>query len=841
MVKTRLAIITILIFSTTPIICFADDNAGDDGQEYTFNSNFIVGATTQTDLKRFNTSELQPGTYSIDVYNNAEWKGLYELKITRNEKGKTGLCYTAEMLENFGVDLTKLNKDKLDDKTFCGSLSEWSNEPTFKDNLNSSQLRLDINVPQTFENAKYIGYVSPAQWDKGITGLNVAYTADYYNILKSKQGDKGQNAYMGVQGYLSSGGWQLHHTGNVNWQDNKSPKWTSNQTTLQRPLATIKSLLTMGQFGSNGDMFEPVNLLGANLATDNLMYPDSLQGYAPVINGVAETNALVTVFQNNSLIYQKTVVPGPFSLTDVYPTGSGSDLVVTVREADGREKTFTIPYNSVVKLLHPGMSNYALTVGKANDSNLRNQPTVGLGTWRYGLNNTFTLYGGVAGFNEYQTYQLGSGMNTWIGGLSLDVTQAKTHMVDGDVSGQQYRVIFNRSFAASGTSISVQVSQATEHYYSINSALYIIDRQKEGIAHDSSPQKSDISYTFSQQFPDGWGGLYFNGSLTRYWHRSGTEKQYSLGYNNSWGKLTWGINLQRVYSIPDKNSNDFSGSDAFSNNGLAPASPHKKDDIISLTFSYPLSFGENRSASISSNSSFKNGSFDNTQIGINGTLNKENTLSYGINGSATHDKNYNLGLDASYISPWSALSGSYSIGNGFQQVGANASGTVLVHSGGVTLSPEMGQTLALAEAKGAKGASISGTNSHFDSNGYALISSLQPYRVNNIEVDMKGASDDVSLDSANMQVVPYEGSITKVVFKTKNEKTHILLAYRRGKVALPFGAEITDEQGNSIGFVGQGSNLYINSNTARQARIAWDGGQCEISPIQLESKEQICI
>lgn len=827
------AIIIIFVFSAAPVICQADDN-----QEYTFNSNFLVGASSQTDLKRFDTTSLQPGTYSVDVYNNGEWKGLYDLNVTLDAKGHAGVCYTEEMLQNFGIDVTKLIQEKREEETFCGRLSEWSNEPTLQDTLNSAQLRLDLSVPQQFENEQYRGYVSPARWDKGISALNVSYMADYYDILQSDNGDKSKNAYMGVQAYLSSAGWQLHHNGNATWTEQNGAKWTSNENILTRPLAPIKSMLSLGQFGSNGDAFDSVNLLGASLATDNMMYPDNMISYAPVINGVAETNALVTVYQNNNLIYQTTVAPGPFNLDNIYPSGVGSDLIVTVHEADGREKTFTVPYNSVVKLLHPGMSDYSLTVGEANDDSLSNKPVTGIATWRYGLNNTFTIYGGVGGFNDYQAYQAGTGMNTVVGGLAFDVTQAKTRLVNSDASGQQYRLMFNRIFSASNTGVSLQFSQATENYYSLPSALYIIDQQKKGMFADYAPKKSSFSISVNQQFPEGWGSLYLSGSLNRYWHRSGTEEQYSLGYGNTWGKLNWGINLQRVYSNP--NGMSAAGNDPQLDNGLAPAR-RKKDDTISLNFSYPLSFGEDKTASVSSNSTFKNGAFDSTQVGLNGSLNKDNTLLYGVTSSANQNNDYDVGVNGNYIAPWSSLTASYSYGNTYQQLGAGASGTMLVHSGGVTLSSEMGPTLTLAEAKGANGAAIAGSTSRFDSNGYALTSALQPYRVNNIEVDMKGASEDVNVDSTNIQVAPYEGSVTKVVFKTKVTKSRVLVARRPGNIALPFGAEITDEKKESIGFVGQGSTLFINSDTAKRARIGWDGGQCEVNLMQPELKEQVCL
>ncbi|MEX5990427.1 fimbria/pilus outer membrane usher protein [Providencia hangzhouensis] len=71
-------------------------------------------------------------------------------------------------------------------------------------------------------------------------------------------------------------------------------------------------------------LFDSISLRGAKIATDDNMYPDGMSTYAPEIRGIAQSNALVTVTQNNSIIYQTTVAPGPFSLTDVYPSGYGN-------------------------------------------------------------------------------------------------------------------------------------------------------------------------------------------------------------------------------------------------------------------------------------------------------------------------------------------------------------------------------------------------------------------------------------------------------------------------------------------------------------------------------------
>ncbi len=58
------------------------------------------------------------------------------------------------------------------------------------------------------------------------------------------------------------------------------------------------------------------------------------------------------------------------------------------------------------------------------------------------------------------------------------------------------------------------------------------------------------------------------------------------------------------------------------------------------------------------------------------------------------------------------------------------------HRDGLTLGPNVGDTFALVEAKGASGAGVrGGQGARVDGNGYALVPSLSPYRYNPICLD----------------------------------------------------------------------------------------------------------
>ena len=340
------------------LCCFPPFSSGQEnpGTVYQFNDGFIVGSREKVDLSRFSTSAITEGTYSLDVYTNDEWKGRYDLRIARDKDGRLGVCYTKAMLAQYGIAAEKLNPQLSEQEGYCGSLKSWRNEENVKDNLVQSSLRLNISVPQIYEDQRLKNYVSPEFWDKGITALNLGWMANAWNShTSSVGGSDNSSAYLGVNAGLSWDGWLLKHIGNLNWQQQQGKAhWNSNQTYLQRPIPQLNSIVSGGQIFTNGEFFDTIGLRGVNLSTDDNMFPDGMRSYAPEIRGVAQSNALVTVRQGSNIIYQTTVPPGPFTLQDVYPSGYGSDLEVSVKEADGSVEVFSVPYASVAQLLRPG-------------------------------------------------------------------------------------------------------------------------------------------------------------------------------------------------------------------------------------------------------------------------------------------------------------------------------------------------------------------------------------------------------------------------------------------------------------------------------------------------------
>ncbi|CAG9419051.1 fimbria/pilus outer membrane usher protein [Providencia alcalifaciens] len=786
---------------------------------YEFNSGFIIGSQENVDFDRFNTTGISPGKYSVDVYTNGSWKGRYDLDFVAKENGQLGTCYTPTLLSDLGINVEKFAPTaKLDSKE-CLFLTQWNSDPDVTDTFHSSTLRVDISVPQIYEQKSSRGYVSEQFWETGIPALNLGYMSNYYD--SHSNGNNNASAYLGLNAGLSYDGWLLKHIGNLNWQRKEGANWHSNQTYLQRPIIGLKSKATAGQFYTDGDMFDSISLLGAKIATDDTMYPDSMSSFVPEIRGVAQSNALVTVKQNDVVIYQTSVSPGPFNLNDVYPSGYGNDLVVTIKEADGSESSFSVPYTSMAQLLRPGYTRYQLSGGKSDAKGISNRPFIMQGTLQHGLNNTFTLYGGVTAFDDYQAYLLGAGVNTVIGAVAVDVTQSRTVFNQKTDMGQSYRFTFNKLFSDTDTNLVLAAYRySTEDYYSLSNALYTIDADKKGIDSSLGREKNGFSYTINQNLPYDLGSFYFTGRISSYWNRSGIEKQYQLNYNNQFERFSYGISFMRVYSDNTQRT---------------------QDDRVSLNVNFPLYFGDRNYAAITSNTIFNNDKFGSSQVGVNGSFDADNNWTYGLNTSFEERGNSNFALNTGYQTSVVNTNANYSQGNGYHQYGASANGSMVVHAGGVTFSPNTSSTIALIEAKGAEGASVMGSqNTKIDSHGYALAPYVRPYRINNVDIDPKGSPEDIVFNSTTAQVVPYEGSVVKVVFDTKVEKNAVYSVVRPNNKALPFGANVLDPQGSYIGVVGQGGTVFISNNESKLATVKWEGGECSFPLTAENSQESLC-
>jgi outer membrane usher protein len=139
-------------------------------------------------------------------------------------------------------------------------------------------------------------------------------------------------------------------------------KWDTVYTYAQRAVIPLKAQLTLGTVPRRLTCLT-VCRFAAPAGIRRRHAAGFPEGLCPVVRGIARTNAQVVVRQNGYQIYQSYVAPGAFEITDMYPTGGAGDLDVTIKEADGSEQHFTLPYASLPVLQREGRLKYALTGG----------------------------------------------------------------------------------------------------------------------------------------------------------------------------------------------------------------------------------------------------------------------------------------------------------------------------------------------------------------------------------------------------------------------------------------------------------------------------------------------
>jgi outer membrane usher protein len=201
------------------------------------------------------------------------------------------------------------------------------------------------------------------------------------------------------------------------------------------------------------------------------------------------------------------------------------------------------------------------------------------------------------------------------------------------------------------------------------------------------------------------------------------------------------------------------------------------------------------------------------QNSISGTAGANNQYSYNAYGTASKntgsDVNLNAGASGTYRAPYAQFNASVSGGQNSSQVSVGASGSVVAHPGGLSLSQTVGDTFGVVEAKGAEGASLSSVSgAKVDSHGYAVVPYLTPYSMNTVDIDPKGSSTDVEFDSTSNQSAPHAGSIVMLKYKTQTGRAALIHAPRMDGEALPFGAEVTDWDGHVVGVVAQDSRIF---------------------------------
>lgn len=792
-----------------------------------------------TDLSAFETSgKIPPGTYTVTLFVNQVERGQRTLVFKADAKGDVHPELTPAFLHEEGVNTEAL-------PTFVGlpksepvkDLATLIPESRVKFNL--AQLRLELSIPQIAMQANAQGSVDPALWDEGVPALLFNYNVNGGRNWQSAQTgmDKSTNTNLfgTVQGGANLQAWRLRstmsYTRNTSNGDSMVSQTTQrtdfNNTYLQRDIAAWRSEVLAGENSTANDVFDSVPFRGVRLNSSDDMLPNSLRGFAPVISGIAQSNARVTVSQNGNVVYQTYVAPGPFRIEDLFQTGSGGDLTVTITESDGTVRTQSVAYSALPVMRRPGSLKYELTAGRYNGGITEDsqEATFVQGTAIYGLPHNVTLYGGGLVAKDYASLVAGSGISLgYFGALSADITTSSATLQGQDdrKSGTSYRVRYAKSLLETGTSVDLAAYRySTRNYYSFadfnNTGYQLRDGQ---VPWALDRQRSAIQVRLSQQL-DKWGALYLSASRNDYWGNDKVMNSVSAGYNGNYRGVTYGLaySIDRLRLKGDKN--DWPENRQVSLNVQVPLS----------LFSPASSLG--RSAYASYQMTHNNHGQVQQQAGISGAA-LDNRMSYSVmQGWSNGQNSSNSTLNAGYQGSKGTVNGGYSYSSSNRSLNLGGNGALLVHPGGVTLSHMLGNSAAVVSAPGAAGTQVmNGGNVQTDGRGYAVVPYLSNYQSNTVSLNPATLPDDVDITQSSVNVYPTKGAVVLANFATRVGYQVLVTLLQGDGSPVPFGTLVTVDNAPgsepNTGIVGDGGQVYLSGLPEQGAlKVIWgrDAGQ----------------
>jgi outer membrane usher protein len=815
------------------------------------------------DLSRFESGAGQaPGVYRVDIWINEEFATTSNMRFDPSD-GKiqlatatsdtpaddTGLqpCLTRKWLIRLGIDTSVLSvNDKKADENECVDISHFY--PGSMSRFDFSSQKLFLSFPQAALQNSARGYIPPEEWDEGVNAGLLNYT------LTGDHGHDSENHYLNLDGGINIGAWRLRHNGAWSYTNYKNgyrqSQWQNISTYVQRTVIPLKSELVMGDSSSSSDVFDSLGFRGIRMYSAESMYPDSQQGYAPTVRGVASGRSKITVRQNGYVIYQNVVQAGAFEVNDLNATSSSGDLEVTIEADGGGIQRYIVPYSTVPLLQREGHLKYEAVAGRyRSGSTNKRDPFFVQSSLARGFGSSVTAYGGVQMAARYQAVAAGLGRNLGdFGAISTDITSAWSKLADdSEHQGQSLRFLYAKSLNTLGTNFQLLgYRYSTRGFYTLDDVAwdnmhgyqYTWKDDSDGEGFHQEPvsyhdlrrsKKGRFQLNISQELGD-FGSLYLSGSQQTYWNTPGSDTWYQAGYSSGWHGITYNVGWSTSHTT------GLSG-----NNRLLSLN-------VSIPFGQFLGHDMPEHDALNSMYSTTQASRDqdgvtSVQTGLSGTLLRDNNLSYSVMQGHNSSNGENGNLSATWSGTYGTASAGYSHSRYDKSLNWDISGGVVAHADGITFGQSLGDTNVLIKAPGASGVKVENeTGVKTDWRGYAVMPYASVYRRNRVALDVNSLDMHTDLDDNVQNVIPTEGALVRAEYVTHTGVRALLTLIHNGQ-HVPFGAVVTDKETGVTGIVNEMGQVYLTGIRLNgELGIVWGNTneeQCNVSySLPVESEKQ---
>ncbi|AOA58512.1 fimbria/pilus outer membrane usher protein [Acinetobacter larvae] len=798
---------------------------------YSFDARGLFGSQNkEIDLNHFSSSEtITAGIYSLQTQVNEKVLGPLTIKFDHlDASAGATLCVDESLLSLFDLRADLLKQLPQKD---CLTLKDLSADAYF--DYDAANLSLYISLPLNISNNRPAGYIAPSQFDKGVTAAYLNYDFNvHHNQLSSSKHNTApqktqQNTYLGLAAGLNIAGFNFRHAGNFqSTQDTTLGQYQSYLNALSTDILALKSRLMLGEFSTTPTHLESATIIGAQLASDTNMRPMSQRSYAPLIQGIANTNALVTISQNGRILYERTVPAGSFEINDLTLMQNNGDLTVLVTENGGEQHGFIVPMQGNFNLLRVDQFNYNFAAGryKLNQKSLND--VIAQASIEYGINNYLSTYSGANVSKAYKSLLLGLSSNTAIGGFNLESEFSKTQLKPHQRQGQKYKVAYQYNFVKSGTTLNTDILYQNKHFLSLSNSMSLVnpnelDQTERDAFYLSYGLKQRFNLSVHQNlFKEKFGTLYLRLSHQQYWQQTKDFKQYDIGYSNRWKQLSYALSI---------------------NQSSALLAQQHKDRRISLSFSMPLEW-KNKRTQFNSNIQHQYGQNNQSTaiLGLSGVYGQHNQLNYGLSTQSQwqdHQHQQTLSTHANYLLPQMQLGIISSLGSQQKQLGLSAKGAIVAHPKGITLGNQPSETFTIIHANDAKGADVQNAwGVKLDRFGNAIYPNISAYNHNEIAMNGNNLPVDLQFKSNQTYVTPRLFSSTLIEFETKRSSNILLKVNVHPKQKIPIGTQVKNREGRPLAMFGQSNLLFIEDAKAldEQIQVKWGSNNqhsCHIDQI----------
>lgn len=730
-----------------------------------------------------------PGKYLTDVYLNASLVSKSLLEIHPEDVQE--ICLDKKWLnENTPAINQEKFKKEYNDNRQCYYLSRM---PGAAVTFEPGSQRLELQIPQAALNT-----LSQAdKWDYGVPGMRLGYVANISKNFRNKEtlwGQANLNANLGK--------WVLSLDGNAsNHQGNEIQN-----ALLSTVLPEVQGKFAIGKGQTGGTLIPGFRFYGVSLYSDRSMLSWRSRGYAPVIAGVANTTARITVTQGTYTLLSEVVAPGEYRFNNLVPVGSG-DLTVVVEEENGEKRVTTYPVTSLPTLLRAGDFNYTFSAGSRQQGNLsasQDNPFA-LASVDYGFEPlTLNLSGLVS--EHYQG--VGAGFTRdWgtPGALALSLNGSRSQQTVSEGGRQARQGVSVKATYAKGLTDATNFQLASWHYRGKGYEDFADFSPRINGENSTEDRRERIQLTLTHNLDN----AFISASSWMQTYRGGrsSESGANLALSTSLNRITLGTTL---------------GYQNNSNSG-------RREVTGSLNMSIPFSLWD-RSYHSSSAITYDARGKVGFNSGLSGSLNDR--VNYGVSASTlppggsqsawvgVEAKAVNLNASLTKSRDSTALSGSIS-----------GSAVATGHSG-LLMTRETNTTLAVVKIKDIPGVRINGSR---ETNSQGLtVTGINPYISNTLNMDTQALPDSVDLLNSVKSFTPTEHAIVYREFEYVSAKRYILRVTDRQGQPLAEGSQAETDQGQYAGFAARGglllvntlseqSSLRVNSRAGEQCRINLQG------------------